>query len=821
MSNDALPIPPVAEADPAVTTAEPAAPIHPADASSDAATETPVTVTAPTELPENDTPVETPVAETPVTETPAAETPAAAAEPVLETPAAEPPASETTVTETTVIGTTSTVEGDAPVADEIAAASPEAEIANDDAVAEAAPATETAPATEAALAAETAPDVPAGSGAPGIDPALISARMTEVVVELESIAASPDVDEAGKHPDDRALTERLRTLEETWRTLITSGVQEPELRARQAAARTGYAAARSRRAEMRAVERARAGETKRALLVEAFALAQLAQGTSLSQLAGRRVGDEAAPPAAPAAAAPEPAVSEEAVAAAAPAHADEAAVESSAVEAPAAADEAAAVEAPAPEHAIADDVVAADATLADTELSPEADATEEAAIEPVDATLADDTVADVVADHAAEATETTESTESTESTGTADASDGAQVVPSEAAEAAVPVADDVTEVAVADGPTEPEAAPVAEPAAAAPVSTSVTIDITAIARRARELQAEWTAAGFAGREVENELHPLFRRYMQVVFDLSRKESSGKSDARRALVTAARELADQAGDDVTNDAISKLVRDAKNLQNQWKAGEAAPPAVESGAWRQFSGALRQVFAARERLSAGAKVEREAIIVQVTALASAKEPMRAMRDLGPLLRRWRESGPVTTPVYESLKLQLDRAASTVRERADSERKRRDAEDAKSQGERAKNASKILREAERSGRGGKRQERPAAQAQAQGALAAALAEAFGRAEGVAEDVRALERTVADVRDRLKLAEAGSLAATTEEVENEQGFTVRRQVIDPGAVNPARLRAELAQAEQALARRQSELQELTSNARGFGISS
>ena len=633
---------------------------------------------------------------------------------------------------------------------------------------------------ESAVEAPTDTAPAAGRPLPaGVDEATVVARMTEVVLELEAIAATPVTLDGGKHPDDRALTERMRVLEDTFRTLTLSGIQEPALRSRVQTARAIFANARSHRAETRAVERARAGETKRALLVEAFALSQLAQGTSLSQLAGRRVGEEIEPETV------EPET-----------------VKPETVEA-------------AADESIARDVVAADATAGDTELPASSEAAEEAAIEPVDATLADTTIADVEADAAsADAPDETPAEDPTDLTD-----------PTE-------TTDDPAEVAVADAPTLPDAEAgeavvpekkvrKAKPEPAPVTTTPHTIDIGAIARRARELQNEWTNAGFAGREVENELQPLFRRYMQLVFDLSRKESNEKADARRELVAEARALADQAGDDVGNEAITRLVREAKALQNKWKAGEAAPPAVESGAWRQFSGALRQIFVARDRLAAGAKEEREQIINAVKALAEAREPMRAMRDLGPLLRRWRESGPVSTPVYESLKVQLDRAAATVRERADVERKKRDAEDAKSQGERAKNASKIIREAERSNArgGGRRQERPAAAAQAQGALAAALAEAFGRAERVAQDVRDLERTVIEVRDKLARAESGALVAGKEEVQTTQGFTVQRQTIDPGAVNPERLRAELAQAEQALARRQSELQELTSNARGYGL--
>jgi len=346
------------------------------------------------------------------------------------------------------------------------------------------------------------------------------------------------------------------------------------------------------------------------------------------------------------------------------------------------------------------------------------------------------------------------------------------------------------------------------------------VDIAAIAKRAHELQREWTGAGFAGREVDNELQPLFRRYLQLVFDRQRKDAGGKVAARRALVTEARALAEQAGA-ADSTQLQRLVRDAKVLQQRWKDSPAAPRAGETGAWRQFSGALREVFAARERLAAGAKEEREAIIAAAAGLVSARDPLRAVRDLGPLLRRWREAGPVPTPVYEELKKRLDSSATAVRERADAERGRRDAEQGKQEAERAKNASKILREAERGKARGGRSDRPVrpAGAAAQGALAAALAEAFGRAERVAEDVRRLEQTVAEVRGRLEAAESGQLRVDTDErVGTGQGFTVRTSA-DPGAVNPVRLRAELEQAETALRRRREELDELTSSARGLGI--
>ena len=585
---------------------------------------------------------------------------------------------------------------------------------------------------------EPAPNAP--------DPEEVTRRKVEIVVEAEALAGVPDTHDDGRAPDDRALTEQLRTLDERWRAAGSAGPAEAELRRRFQAARTTYTAARSHRAEVRAVERARAAETKRALLVEAFALAQLAQGTTLSQLAGKRLDDDVAQ------AAPAP------------------------------------VSAP----------VAADVTEV-TEVTETDDATVNP-VEEIAVAEQPDTGADQVAPTVAEG----ESDETAEETPLAEETRPAEETPP--AEETRPTEEDSAS-AVPD--PLPEAGP--------EVAAGPTVDIGALAKRARELQAEWGGAGFAGREVDNELQPLFRRYLQVVFDKSRKDASGKIAGRRDLVSTARALAAQAAD-ASPQQVQRLVRDAKALQQTWKDGEAAPRTVETGAWRQFSGALREVFAARERLAVGARAEREDIIAKAIALGGGRDPMRAVRDLGPLLRRWREAGAVPTPVYEELKAKLDIAANGIRERADSERSRRDAEQSKQEGERAKNASKILREAERSSRNRPQRDRPAGAAQ-QGALAAALAEAFGRAERVADEVRKLEATVVDLRERLQRAETGALQVDTAvRVGTGQGFSVR-SAADPGAVNPVRLRAELEQAETALTRRRADLAELTSSARGLGL--
>jgi len=187
------------------------------------------------------------------------------------------------------------------------------------------PAEPSAPADELPAAAaqpvveEPAPE-PAGAETPPLDEPVVESvaqpvadpgsaeaatrAKHELLVRAEAIAATPDADDSGKAPDDRALTERLRALDEAWRTTGLAGPAEGELRRRYQAARATYAAARSRRADSRAVDRARAAETKRALLVEAFALSQLAQGTTLAELAGRRLDDDVASvaPGAPAAA---------------------------------------------------------------------------------------------------------------------------------------------------------------------------------------------------------------------------------------------------------------------------------------------------------------------------------------------------------------------------------------------------------------------------------------------------------------------------------------------------------------------------------------
>ena len=130
----------------------------------------------------------------------------------------------------------------------------------------------------AAAGGGSAPEPPASSGPDGgvatDDPEEATARKLALLAEAEAIVATPDKSESGNAPDDRHLTERMRAVENVWRRVGAAGDREAELRARLQELRHAYAAARSRRAEARAVDRARAGETKRALLVQAFALAQ-------------------------------------------------------------------------------------------------------------------------------------------------------------------------------------------------------------------------------------------------------------------------------------------------------------------------------------------------------------------------------------------------------------------------------------------------------------------------------------------------------------------------------------------------------------------
>lgn len=137
-------------------------------------------------------------------------------------------------------------------------------------------------------------DAPADEAISTDDPEEAILRKLALLAEAEAIVATPDKNESGNAPDDRHLTERMRAVENVWRRVGPAGDREAELRARLQDLRQAYSAARSRRAESRAVDRARAGETKRALLVQAFALAQ-------------QVDPTIALPAAPAPRAPRPA----------------------------------------------------------------------------------------------------------------------------------------------------------------------------------------------------------------------------------------------------------------------------------------------------------------------------------------------------------------------------------------------------------------------------------------------------------------------------------------------------------------------------------
>jgi hypothetical protein len=287
------------------------------------------------------------------------------------------------------------------------------------------------------------------------------------------------------------------------------------------------------------------------------------------------------------------------------------------------------------------------------------------------------------------------------------------------------------------------------------------------------------------------------------------------------VREARTLASRAGE-ATAAEISGLVRDAKALQEKWKSGEPAPRGPENTSWQQFSGALREVFTVREKLHGDATAERQEIVAALSALVTARDAFRAVKEVGPLLKRWGAAGPVPGRVYTELKAKLDNDLTQIRSRADGERKRREAEDDKSQAERAKHASKLVKEAERgrakTGPKGPRQGSSSSTGGggADSALAAAFAAAFNKSDSVAKEVAELEATVTTLEQRLAAGQRTGEDKVLEET--GQGFTVTIQV-DKSTYDPSKVTKQLEIARAALARRRADLDTIQSKAGELGL--
>jgi hypothetical protein len=594
---------------------------------------------------------------------------------------------------------------------------------------------DTAAATEAADAA----DLPAHGA-----PVPVGRSREAIVSDIEAVAATPDELPDGRQPDDRTLVARLKQLDAELElaTPLPEAAAEKDLRRRVDAARKSYAVARSQRAELRAVTRARAGETKRGLLVEAFTLARLVDPAGVAV----PTPAVAAAPLRRATLRPSPAMF---------------------------------ARRPAP-------VPGSPGAQTPDATEPTAEPTAEQAAEPT-------------AEQAAEPT----------------AEQAAEPTAEQAAEqAAEPTAEQAAE------PT-PGAQPPEEPAVPE-------VDLVAIGAQAQRLQQEWRDVGFAGRETEDEIATLFRSYLDVVFNAQRKVHSAHISARKALVREARSLAARAAEAEAKD-LSALIRDAKTLQEQWKQGTAAPRGPENTSWQQFSGALREVFTRREAVHGSAIDERKEIVAAVNALVQERDAFRAVKGIGPLLKRWGGAGPVPGKVYAELKAKLDQDLTAIRTRADAERARRDADDDKSQAERAKNASRIVREAERGrdrkqvrsgppGRstGGSDRSHRDAVPSGGSALAAAFAQAFSRTSQVQARVGELERTVSELEQRLTSGQRPD--AMLETSQTGQGFRVNRSV-DVSASDPAKITRQLEIARAALERGRAELSTLQSTSGSLGV--
>lgn len=149
------------------------------------------------------------------------------------------------------------------------------------------------------------------------------------------------------------------------------------------------------------------------------------------------------------------------------------------------------------------------------------------------------------------------------------------------------------------------------------------------ADKLKALQAQWKDSGHLPRKQGDELWKRFRAACNVFFDrrkplieARRAEENDNLAAKRALVTRAQKIADDApGDAGWGRAIGQI----KDLQREWKDVGAVPRRDAESVYREFRAACDALFAKRDAaLDAEAnshRAEVEAVQAEIVAIASA--------------------------------------------------------------------------------------------------------------------------------------------------------------------------------------------------------
>ena len=192
--------------------------------------------------------------------------------------------------------------------------------------------------------------------------------------------------------------------------------------------------------------------------------------------------------------------------------------------------------------------------------------------------------------------------------------------------------------------------------------------------RARALMDEWKAAGFAGREAEDELWPKFRGALDRFYERRTAYYEQNKLRKEELAVKAEEISGSTDWRATGEAMRRLME-------EWKTLGSAGRENDDPLWERFRGAQQIFYEARsasfaERESAHKEniARKEELCAQAEAIADRDDMRGAIQEVISLQAEWKKVGFIPREKSDELWARFKAASDRVFSHVDAERQER---------------------------------------------------------------------------------------------------------------------------------------------------
>jgi len=214
-----------------------------------------------------------------------------------------------------------------------------------------------------------------------------------------------------------------------------------------------------------------------------------------------------------------------------------------------------------------------------------------------------------------------------------------------------------------------------EALAAEAEALSVVDDFKDKSSRARSMMDDWKAAGFAGREAEDELWPRFRGALDKFYERRSAYYEENKAKKEALVVQAEDIADSTDWKTTAEALRRLME-------EWKTLGSAGREHDDPLWTRFRGAQQKFYDGRSSAFAERETAhkeniriKEDLCEQAEAIALREDMRGAIQDVIALQASWKTVGFIPREKSDELWQRFKRACDAVFSHVDTDRQDRD--------------------------------------------------------------------------------------------------------------------------------------------------